>query len=104
MSVHATITEAEIAAGRAKYPQIFSADPKERLRSWLVWGGSTILTVYCLNRFGFLSWDFLHGAGKFGSIVVVNRQTERRAQIGCFGRLNRRCNAVFCVFQRRVQS
>lgn len=70
MSVHATITEAEITAGRAKYPQIFSANPKDRMRLWLMWGGGGLLTVYCLNRFGFLSWDFFHGAGKFGSIVI----------------------------------
>ena len=36
-----------------------------------MWAAGGALTLYCLYRFGFLSRDFLHGAGKFASVVVA---------------------------------
>ena len=67
----ADITEADIAAERQRFPRAFSSSPSERARFWLVWGGGSALTVYCLYRFGFLSMDFLHGVSKFGAVVVA---------------------------------
>jgi phosphonate transport system permease protein len=66
----ADLTDADIAAERARFPRAFAPSMQERTRFWLAWGGGTALTIYCLYRFGFLSLDFLHGAGKFGSVVV----------------------------------
>jgi phosphonate transport system permease protein len=45
--------------------------PPPNPRLWLFWGGNTVLTLYCLVHFGFLSGEFLHGVGKFGSVVVA---------------------------------
>jgi phosphonate transport system permease protein len=71
MSVRiAELSEAEIAAERARYPRAFAPTLGQRLSAWLIWGGGAALTVYCLYRFGFLSWNFIHGLSKFGDIVV----------------------------------
>ncbi len=67
----ADLTDADIAAERARLPAAFTTSFQDRLNFWFIWGGGTLLTVYCLYRFGFLSLDFLHGMGKFGSIVVA---------------------------------
>ena len=67
----ADLTDADVAAERARLPGAFSAPLRERLRFWLLWGGSAALTLYCLYRFGFLSMDFLHGVSKFASVVVA---------------------------------
>jgi phosphonate transport system permease protein len=67
----AEISAADIAAERARFPRAFSAPAGERVRSWLAWGAATALTLYCLQRFGFLSGDFLHGVAKFGAVVVA---------------------------------
>jgi phosphonate transport system permease protein len=64
------ITQADIAAERARLPRAFTPSTQERIRFWLFWGGNAALTIYCLYRFNFLSLDFLHGAGKFGSVVI----------------------------------
>jgi phosphonate transport system permease protein len=60
-----------VAEARARLPGAFTTPPAEVLRAWLLWGGAAALTIYCLHRFGFLSQDFLHGAGKFASVVVA---------------------------------
>jgi phosphonate transport system permease protein len=71
MSVRiAELSEADIAAERARYPQAFARTFGQRLTSWLAWGGGAALTVYCLYRFGFLSLNFVHGLGKFGDVVI----------------------------------
>ena len=67
----ADLTEADVAVERARLPGAFSEPLRERLRFWLLWGGSAALTLYCLYRFGFLSMDFLHGVSKFTSVVVA---------------------------------
>ena len=66
-----SITGADIAAERARFPRLYSASTAERLRVWLTWGSATALTVYCLYRFGFLAPDFLHGVSKFAATVVA---------------------------------
>lgn len=66
----ASLTEADIATEKAAFPRAFSASLQDRLAFWFKWGGGALLTLYCLYRFGFLSGDFLHGMGKFGSVVV----------------------------------
>ncbi|MGH8673728.1 MAG: phosphonate ABC transporter, permease protein PhnE, partial [Burkholderiales bacterium] len=72
MSVRlADITAADIAAERARFPRAFARPAAERVRLWLLWGGAALLTLYCLYRFGFLSFAFLHGASKFGAVVVA---------------------------------
>jgi phosphonate transport system permease protein len=72
MSVRlADITAADIAAERARFPRAYSASVRERVHFWLLWGSGAVLTIYCLYRFGFFSADFLHGASKFGSVVVA---------------------------------
>jgi phosphonate transport system permease protein len=38
---------------------------------WAFWAANGALTLYCLWHFGFLKGDFLHGAAKFGSIVIA---------------------------------
>ena len=65
------ITEADIAARRAEFPQMFTRPVTERARDWAMWGAAGLLTLYCLYRFGFLTGDFLHGVGKFGSVVIA---------------------------------
>ena len=45
--------------------------PRADLRAWMLWSAGTALTLYCLVRFGFFSGDFLHGLGKFGSVVIA---------------------------------
>ena len=67
----ADITAADIAAERARLPGAFAQPVGERVRFWLLWGGGAALTVYCLYRFGFLSFGFLHGVWKFGAVVVA---------------------------------
>jgi phosphonate transport system permease protein len=66
----ATLTDADIAAEKAKFPRAFSPTIRERISFWIKWGGGALLTLYCLYRFNFLSGDFLHGMGKFGSVVI----------------------------------
>jgi phosphonate transport system permease protein len=66
----AAITAADIAEEKAKFPRAFSPTIQERIAFWFKWGGGSLLTLYCLYRFGFLSGDFLHGMAKFGSIVI----------------------------------
>jgi phosphonate transport system permease protein len=71
MSVRlATLTDADVAAERERFPGVFGRPTGERIKSWLGWGGGAALTVYCMYRFGFFSGDFLHGASKFGVLVV----------------------------------
>ncbi len=66
MSVRlADLTAADIAAERARFPEAFERSARERLRFWLLWGGAALLTLYCLYRFDFLSFAFLHGVSKF---------------------------------------
>ena len=64
------ITEADIAAERERNPGVFAAPLRDRLSSWMAWGGATALTAYCLYRFGFFSGDFVHGVSKFAETVV----------------------------------
>ena len=66
-----TPTASEIEELRARLPRAFSPSPQERLRRVLVWGGAAVLTVYCLYRFGFFTWNFIDGILKFGSVVVA---------------------------------
>jgi phosphonate transport system permease protein len=71
MSVRlADLTDADVAAERARFPGAFERGSEERLKSWLIWGLGSALTVYCLYRFGFLSSSFLLGVSKFGHVVV----------------------------------
>lgn len=65
------ITEADIAAERARFPRMYSATMADRVRSWLFWGACMTLAVYCLHRFGFLSGDFFHGVSKFAAVVAA---------------------------------
>lgn len=69
-SQFAALTDADIVAEKAAFPRAFSPSWQDRLAFWFKWGGGTLLTLYCMYRFGFLSGDFLHGMGKFGSVVV----------------------------------
>jgi phosphonate transport system permease protein len=64
-------TRAEIEELRARLPRAFSPSPQERLQRLLIWSGAVALTVYCLYRFGFLTWNFVDGMLKFGSVVVA---------------------------------
>ena len=67
----ADITDADVAAERARFPQAYAPPAREQAQFWLTWGGTTALTVYCLYRFGFLSMDFVHGVAKFGAVVIA---------------------------------
>ena len=64
-------TATEIEELRARLPRAFSPSPQERLRRLLIWSGAAALTVYCLYRFGFFTWNFIDGMLKFGSVVVA---------------------------------
>ncbi len=66
----ADITEADIAAERARNPGAFGAPIGQRLKSWAGWLVTMALALYCLYRFGFLTGNFLHGVAKFGETVV----------------------------------
>jgi phosphonate transport system permease protein len=71
MSVRlADLTDADVAAERARFPGAFERSGEERLKSWLTWGLGAALAVYCLYRFGFFSATFLLGVSKFGQVVV----------------------------------
>lgn len=72
MSVRfAEITDADVAAARVRYPQVFTRSLRERMASWLIWGGISALTLYCLYRFGFFSGGFIDGSVKFAEAVVA---------------------------------
>jgi phosphonate transport system permease protein len=72
MSVRlADITASDIAEARARLPGAFGAPAREQVRFWLFWGAGAALTLYCLYRFGFLSFGFLHGVSKFAAVVVA---------------------------------
>jgi phosphonate transport system permease protein len=64
------ITEQEIGTERSRFPRVFSMGPKELAVSTLLWGGGSLLTVYCLYRFNFFSYDFVFGLGKLGDIII----------------------------------
>jgi phosphonate transport system permease protein len=66
----ADLTDTDVAAERERFPLAFGQPIGERAKSWLGWGGAAAQTVYCLDHFGFFSGDFLHGASKFGALVV----------------------------------
>jgi phosphonate transport system permease protein len=66
-----SITGADIAVERERFPRLYSASAAERLRAWVTWGGAMVLTLYCLYHFGFLTRDFLHGVSKFAATVVA---------------------------------
>ena len=67
----ADLTPADITAERERMPRAFAPSAAERTRFWLLWGSGSVLTLYCLVHFGFLSKDFLHGVSKFGAVVVA---------------------------------
>lgn len=64
------ITEREIALERNRFPRVFSKSPKELAVSYLLWGGSSLLTLYCFYRFNFFSYDFVFGLGLLGDVIV----------------------------------
>ena len=65
------LTAAAVAEDRARRPELFHAPRGEQARRWVLGGAGAMLTLYCLWHFGFLSTAFLHGAGKFLSVVVA---------------------------------
>ena len=65
------ITDVDVAADQARFPRLFTRALNERLRSWLTWGGGSVLTIYCLYRFGFFSGGFIDGVEKFVEAVIV---------------------------------
>lgn len=65
------ITEAEIAAARARLPRAFARSSHEQARLWLLSSAAAALTLYCLYRFDFLSWQFIDGSTKFGAVVIA---------------------------------
>lgn len=65
------ITEQEINVERSRYPRVFSKSPKELAVSILLWVGISLLTLYCLYRFGFFSYDFVFGLGQLGNIIAT---------------------------------
>jgi len=67
----AQITEADIAAERARFPRAFSAAPGERVRFWLTRMIAFGLAIYCLHRFDFFSRVFVDGTLNFGSVVAT---------------------------------
>jgi phosphonate transport system permease protein len=67
----ASLTAADIAAERSRYPQAFGPSVRERFNFWVLFTAGSALTVYCLYRFGFLSSDFLHGMTKFAAVVIA---------------------------------
>jgi phosphonate transport system permease protein len=66
-----SLSTAEIETLRARLPRAFSPDPAERTRRWLIGGAAALLTVYCLYRFEFFTWNFIDGVLKFGAVVVA---------------------------------
>ncbi|MDG2205172.1 MAG: phosphonate ABC transporter, permease protein PhnE [Alphaproteobacteria bacterium] len=63
-------TEHDIDRERSRFPRVFSKGPGELAISYLLWGGTGLLTLYCLYRFNFFSYDFVFGLGKLGEIIV----------------------------------
>jgi phosphonate transport system permease protein len=63
------ITKKDIIEERGRRPRVFSASLGERVLFWLLWGGGAALTIYCLYRFNFFSYDFIFGLGKLGSVI-----------------------------------
>lgn len=65
------ITDADIEAARARVPRAFSPSLRDRIEAWLTWGSATLLTLYCLYRFGFFSGGFIAGMTSFAETVVA---------------------------------
>jgi len=65
------ITENEINIQKNLYPRVFSKSPKERVVSYMLWIGLSGLTIYCLYRFNFFSYDFVFGVGTLGNIIAT---------------------------------
>ena len=71
MSVRiANLTDADVETERRNFPRAFTASTEQRIKLWSLWGAASALTIYCLYRFGFLSWDFPHGISKFFATVA----------------------------------
>jgi len=66
----ATITDADVAAERVRFPRAFSASPRDRAKRWLTWTTAAALTLYCLYRFGFFTGGFVGNSVKFFEIVI----------------------------------
>jgi len=63
------ITEHEIEIEKGRFPRVFSKTPKELAFACLSWGGTSFLTLYCLYRFNFFSYDFIFGLGILGDVI-----------------------------------
>jgi len=64
------MTENDIDRERSRFPRVFSKGPRELAITYLLWGGTALLTLYCLYRFNFFSYDFVFGLGKLGEIIA----------------------------------
>ena len=64
------LTEHDIERERSRFPRVFSKGPREQAISYLFWGGTSLLALYCLYRFNFFSFDFVFGLGKLGEIIA----------------------------------
>ena len=71
MSVRlADLTDADVAAERARFPRAFSRTGGDSVKLWLMWGLGAALTIYCLYRFDFFSAAFVLGIAKFFQVIV----------------------------------
>lgn len=64
------MSEREIAEERARFPHAFSKTLVEQAIIIGLWGGSILLTFYCLYRFNFFSYDFVFGLGKLRDVII----------------------------------
>ena len=76
------ITEQEISLEKNRFPRVFTKSPKELAVSYLLWGGISMLTIYCLYRFNFFSHDFLFGLGTLGNIITTQMFPPTGFEIG----------------------
>ena len=63
------MTEAEIAAARARVPLAFQAPLPVRLRRYAFWAIFSLLFVYCLYAFNFSPARIAEGLGRFGRVL-----------------------------------
>ncbi len=81
------ITEQDISLERSRFPRVFSKSPGELAVSYLLWGGFSLLTIYCLYRFNFFSYDFVFGLGTLGNIIATQMFPPTGfAQLPLFGK------------------
>lgn len=83
MSRDATVTEADIAAAKARFPRAFEDAPEVKLRKSLLWWGFWALFVWCLYDFEFVAIGlFDPETGAFSPYISFARIWDGLGKLG----------------------